>query len=444
MFFEQNTSLSSSSVWTVSQLNDEVSRSLQMNFPPLWVGGEVRGFTRAASGHWYFTLKDATGELSCAMFAGNNRRVGFIPKTGDHLEVHGQVSIYRARGSYQMVVDAVRQAGLGTLYERFLQLKEKLQKEGLFDLSRKKTIARINTKIAVVTSLQAAALRDVLTTLRRRAPYARLIVFETAVQGDEAPKEIISALKQADQSDVDVILLVRGGGSLQDLWSFNDEAVARSVAALSKPVIVGVGHESDVTIVDWVADLRAATPTAAAEHATESVDVLLKELAQTHETMRYVWSRYWTENTQKVDSLMREIPDPAKSLRQANERLTLLSQSLSSLMRSQWFVKSETVRHLSASLINPASLFLREKERHDRISKELVSLIHDKLNQNERARQSLMDLITEISPQAILKKGYSYVTASDGTFVKSAESAVKSDNLQIHWHDGQLEVHVKK
>ena len=160
--------------------------------------------------------------------------------------------------------------------------------------------------------------------------------------------------------------------------------------------------------------------------------------------MRYVWSRYWTENTQKVDSLMREIPDPAKSLRQANERLTLLSQSLSSLMRSQWFVKSETVRHLSASLINPASLFLREKERHDRISKELVSLIHDKLNQNERARQSLMDLITEISPQAILKKGYSYVTASDGTFVKSAESAVKSDNLQIHWHDGQLEVHVKK
>ena len=196
--------------------------------------------------------------------------------------------------------------------------------------------------------------------------------------------------------------------------------------------------------MDWVADLRAATPTAAAEHATESVDVLLKELAQTHETMRYVWSRYWTENTQKVDSLMREIPDPAKSLRQANERLTLLSQSLSSLMRSQWFVKSETVRHLSASLINPASLFLREKERHDRISKELVSLIHDKLNQNERARQSLMDLITEISPQAILKKGYSYVTASDGTFVKSAESAVKSDNLQIHWHDGQLEVHVKK
>lgn len=178
MYFQQENSFRSETVWTVSELNDCVSQCLQVNFPPLWVSGEVRGFTRAASGHWYFTLKDETGELSCAMFAGNNRRMNFVPKTGDHLEVHGQVCVYRARGSYQMVVDSVRRAGLGQLYERFLRLKEKLQAEGLFDAARKKTLKRIYTKIGVVTSLQAAALRDVLTTLRRRAPYAKVTLLK--------------------------------------------------------------------------------------------------------------------------------------------------------------------------------------------------------------------------------------------------------------------------
>ena len=445
MFFEQDLQPARSPVWSVSELNDRVSQCLQMNFPPLWVAGEVRGFTRAASGHWYFTLKDASAELSCAMFAGSNRRVDFLPKTGDHLEVHGQVSVYRARGSYQMVVDAVRQAGVGTLYERFLQLKDKLQKEGLFDLSRKKTIPRINTKIAVVTSLQAAALRDVLTTLRRRAPYARVTVFETAVQGDEAPGEIISALKRADQSsDVEVILLVRGGGSLQDLWSFNDERVARTVAALTKPVIVGVGHESDVTIVDWVADLRAATPTAAAEHATESVEVLLKELSQSGEALAYAWNRYWTESAQKVDFLMREIPDPHKNLKQSQERLLHMNQLLESLMHSHWQMKKESVRLLSESLIKPSARLALEQEKCDRLAEECSLLIKDRLSKSRRESEALTTLLTELSPQAILNKGYSYVTDARGSFIKSAQAAKPGETLNIHWHDGSATVGVQK
>ena len=430
-------------VWTVSELNDRVSQTLFTHFPPLWVAGEVRGFTRAASGHWYFTLKDATGELACAMFAGHNRKVGFLPKTGDHLEVHGQVSIYRARGSYQMVVDSVRQAGLGQLYEQFLKLKEKLQAEGLFDSSRKKPLKRIYTKIAVVTSLQAAALRDVLTTLGRRAPYAKVTVFETAVQGEEAPEEIIRALQKAEGStDVEVILLVRGGGSLQDLWAFNDERVARAVAALTKPVIVGVGHESDVTIVDWVADLRAATPTAAAEHATESVDVLRSEVLQAQDNVRFVFNRYWSELSQRIDSFMREIPDPRQTVKQAQERLQDTDQQLRSLIKLSWQMRSQRLQHCSEALVHPAMRLEAEKTTFVRLNQELSHSFSSKWRNCQRDCVSLTELLTELSPQAILRKGYSYVTDSEGRFIKSNSAVHVGENLTVHWQDGQSRVSV--
>ena len=434
MFFEQDFNPSQTAVLSVSELNDRVSQCLQVNFPPLWVAGEVRGFTRAASGHWYFTLKDAGGELSCAMFAGSNRRVGFVPKTGDHLEVHGQVSIYRARGSYQMVVDGMRQAGLGALYEQFLRLKEKLQNEGLFDSSRKKPLDRIYTNIAVVTSLQAAALRDVLTTLKRRAPYAKVCVYEASVQGEEAPSEIISALLRADESkETQVIMLVRGGGSLQDLWAFNDEKI-----------VVGVGHESDVTIADWVADFRAATPTAAAEHVTENVQVLSQELMQAQGEMRFAWNRLWMEYSQRVDSLVREMPDPVQNLKQSAERLELFRRALETQMRAQWELKAQAVKHLQSSLIRPTAKLAAECDRLNRLQAELSLLMRQNLSRCEEQRQSLMDLITELSPEAILKKGYSYVTASDGTFVKSTRDIKQGDVLAIHWHDGQAQVAVQK
>lgn len=443
MFLEQSAPLSSPFVWTVSQLNDEVSRCLQANFPPLWVGGEVRDFTRAASGHWYFTLKDVTGELSCAMFAGSNRRVGFIPKTGDHLEVHGQVSVYRARGSYQMVVDSVRQAGLGELYERFLRLKQKLQAEGLFSPARKKSLRRVYTKIAVVTSLQAAALRDVLTTLRRRAPYAKVKVFETAVQGAEAPEEIIRALRKADTSEaVEVILLVRGGGSIQDLWSFNDERVARTIANLSKPVIVGVGHESDVTIADWAADLRAATPTAAAEHVTESSEVLLREISQMYGNLQSAWEHYWTESSQRMDLLLREIPDPVKSLQHARECLTQNERLLTLLMSAQWKRQSENLNYLRESLVHPSHRLAFEKERHERLSHDLTRYVSEKIATAQRQCIAMTDLLTETSPQAIMKKGYSFITAKDGRYIKSAATLKQEKELTIHWHDGRADVRV--
>ena len=443
MYFQQENSFRSETVWTVSELNDCVSQCLQVNFPPLWVSGEVRGFTRAASGHWYFTLKDETGELSCAMFAGNNRRMNFVPKTGDHLEVHGQVSVYRTRGSYQMVVDSVRRAGLGQLYERFLRLKEKLQAEGLFDAARKKTLKRIYTKIGVVTSLQAAALRDVLTTLRRRAPYAKVTLFETAVQGEEAPGEIIRALKKAEASaEVEVILLVRGGGSLQDLWAFNDETLAHVLANLSKPVIVGVGHESDVTIADWVADLRAATPTAAAEHVTESAQVLLREIQEMQQALTFAFNRACNERAQLIDSLFREMPDPIKELSQAQSLLSQNNRLLTALMQSQWQMKSESVRSLNRSLVHPKSRLSDEKEKCLRLTEQLEPLILQRLQMLEHNRVALSDLMTELSPQAILKKGYSYVTDREGHCIKSSQNLPLGEALAVHWHDGEAKVRV--
>ena len=443
MYFQQEDPFRSETVWTVSELNDCVSQCLQINFPPLWVSGEVRGFTRAASGHWYFTLKDETGELSCAMFAGNNRRMNFVPKTGDHLEVHGQVSVYRARGSYQMVVDSVRRAGLGDLYERFLRLKEKLQAEGLFDSGRKKTLKRIYTKIGVVTSLQAAALRDVLTTLHRRAPYAKVTLFETAVQGEEAPGEIIRALKKADAStETEVILLVRGGGSLQDLWAFNDETLAHVLANLSKPVIVGVGHESDVTIADWVADLRAATPTAAAEHVTESAQVLLREIQEMQQALTFAFNRACNERAQLIDSLFREMPDPIKELSQAQSLLSQNNRLLTALMQSQWQMKSESVRSLNRSLVHPKSRLSDEKEKCLRLTEQLEPLILQRLQMLEHNRVALSDLMTELSPQAILKKGYSYVTDREGHCIKSSQNLPLGEALAVHWHDGEAKVRV--
>lgn len=443
MYFHQENPFHSETVWTVSELNDSVSQCLEINFPPLWVSGEVRGFTRAASGHWYFTLKDETGELSCAMFAGSNRRMNFQPKTGDHLEVHGQVSVYRARGSYQMVVDTVRRAGMGELYERFLRLKEKLQAEGLFDTDRKKTLKRIYTKIGVVTSLQAAALRDVLTTLRRRAPYAKISIFETAVQGEEAPGEIIRALKKADQSaETEVILLVRGGGSLQDLWAFNDEALAHVLANLSKPVVVGVGHESDVTIADWVADLRAATPTAAAEHVTESAQVLLREIKEIQQSLSFAFNHTWTERAQLIDSLFREMPDPVKELSQAQTLLNQNNHLLAALMQTQWKVKSENVRSLRSSLVHPSSRVFAEKEKCLRLAEQLEPMLLQRLQMLEHNRSALTELMTELSPEAILKKGYSYVTDREGQFIKSSQNLPQGESLDIHWHDGEAKVRV--
>ncbi|CCN05305.1 exodeoxyribonuclease large subunit [Bordetella bronchiseptica Bbr77] len=245
-------------ILTVAQLNQAVGQLLERSIPSLWVRGEISNFTQAASGHWYFTLKDSRAAVRTVMFRSRAAQVGFVPRPGDQVEVRARVSLYEPRGDYQLQADGMRRAGVGNLYEAFLRLKAQLQDEGLFDPQRKRQPARLPRAIGVVTSLHAAALRDVLSALARRAPQVPVIIYPAPVQGADAAARLAARVAQANQrAEVDTLLLVRGGGSIEDLWSFNDEALAREVAASDIPVISGVGHETDFTIVDFVADLRA-------------------------------------------------------------------------------------------------------------------------------------------------------------------------------------------
>ena len=255
-------------VLTVTALNAQVARLLERTFPLTWIGGEISNFTKASSGHWYFTLKDDAAQVRAVMFRGRAQFAGFIPREGDKVEVRALVTLYGARGDYQINVEAIRRAGVGALYEAFLRLKDKLTAQGLFDQDRKRAMPMFTRSVGIVTSPQAAALRDVLTALQRRAPHLRIVLYPAPVQGQGAALKIADAIAVAShRAEVDVLLVVRGGGSIEDLWSFNEEVVARAIAGCSVPVISGVGHETDFTIADFAADMRAATPTAAAELA---------------------------------------------------------------------------------------------------------------------------------------------------------------------------------
>jgi exodeoxyribonuclease VII large subunit len=265
-------------ILSVGDLNRAIAQSLEDRFDTIWVSGEISNFKAYDSGHWYFSLKDEEGQIRCVMFRGRNGQVGFMPQSGDLVEVSASLGMYVPRGDVQLTIQTLRRAGMGGLYEAFLKLKAKLAKEGLFDEDRKREIPSHPRSIGIITSPQAAALKDVLSTLARRAPHIPIVIYPTLVQGSDAPAGIISALKNAEKENaVDVILLVRGGGSIEDLWAFNDEQLAYAIAHSAIPVVSGVGHETDFTIADFVADLRAPTPTGAAELAAPRRDQMLQE-----------------------------------------------------------------------------------------------------------------------------------------------------------------------
>lgn len=266
-------------ILSVGDLNRAIASSLEERFDTVWVSGEISNFKAYDSGHWYFSLKDEEGQIRCVMFRGRNGQVGFMPQSGDLVEVSAQLGMYVPRGDIQLTIQTLKRAGMGGLYEAFLKLKAKLAKEGLFDAEAKREIPTHPRSIGIITSPQAAALKDVLSTLARRAPHIPIVIYPTLVQGPDAPAGIISAIKVAEKENaVDVILLVRGGGSIEDLWAFNDEKLAYAIAQSPIPIVSGVGHETDVTIADFVADLRAPTPTGAAELAAPRRDQMLQEL----------------------------------------------------------------------------------------------------------------------------------------------------------------------
>ena len=326
-------------ILTVGDLNRAIAASLEERFDTVWVSGEISNFKAYDSGHWYFSLKDEEGQIKCVMFRGRNGQVDFMPQSGDLVEVSANLGMYVPRGDIQLTIQTLRRAGMGGLYEAFLKLKAKLAKEGLFDADRKKDIPSHPRSIGIITSPQAAALKDVLSTLARRAPHIPIVIYPTLVQGPDAPAGIIAALKAAEKENVvDVILLVRGGGSIEDLWAFNDEQLAYAMAQSPIPIVSGVGHETDVTIADFVADLRAPTPTGAAELAAPRKDQMLQELEAIKQAMLQRVRQRVEREAQTLDQLALRLSHALPNPERMREQIT----SWQLRLNQAWVVRVET------------------------------------------------------------------------------------------------------
>ncbi len=428
-------------VLTVSALNQAVARLLERSFPLAWVSGEISNFTRAASGHWYFTLKDDSAQVKSVMFRGRAQYAGFMPREGDKVEVRALVTLYAARGDYQLNVEAIRRAGVGNLYEAFLQLKEKLAAEGLFDIDRKRPLPQFALSIGIVTSPQAAALRDILTTLRRRAPHVNVILYPTPVQGEGAAQKIAQAIATASMRDeCDVLLVCRGGGSIEDLWSFNHESVARAIAACTMPVISGVGHETDFTIADFAADLRAATPTAAAEVATAARNDWLATLEMHADDLTRALRRHLSDTAQTLDWLSRRLVSPSRHI--SHERLKVrglhvrLAHATTTPLTQARFALMHLGARLSGELPDTAArrVLLADSMRRLGASME---------NGNARRRQSLASLKSQLemlNPQRTLERGYTIVTDAKGKIVRAPADLHARQIVTMRLAKGSAEV----
>ncbi|MGC9162644.1 MAG: exodeoxyribonuclease VII large subunit [Thiomonas sp.] len=395
-------------VWSVSALIQAFSDALNARFNSVTVRGEVSGLVRAGSGHQYFNLKDGTAQLRCVLFRQRAATSALALRDGLSVRLRATVAIYEPRGDLQLIVESVQADGEGALLEAFLRLKQKLQAEGLFDAQRKRALPAMPGAVGVITSLQAAALHDVLTALRRRSPHVRVVVYPASVQGAQAPGELLAALQRAQaRREVDLILLVRGGGSLDDLWAFNDETLVRAIAACSLPVVCGVGHETDFTLADFAADLRAPTPTAAAELGVPSQQALISALDRQAQRLHSAMHRYLQREQQRCDRLALRWPQRAALLAAPLRRLAQwqwrLRQALIDLPNQQ----AQRLQGLQSRLEHALQRRLpQERERLDRAARALplarAQLLRNARQRLDHAAQQLMLL----SPRATLARGY--------------------------------------
>jgi len=430
-------------VLTVAQLNRQVGKLLESHINQVWVRGEISNFTQAASGHWYFTLKDESAAVRAVMFRGRAQAVGFVPRPGERFELRATVTLYQPRGDYQLQVDAMRRAGQGDLHEAFLALKARLEKEGLFAAERKRPIAHMPKAVGVVTSLAAAALRDVLTTMARRAPHVKVVIYPAPVQGADAAVKLCQALAMATmRKEVDTVLLVRGGGSLEDLWSFNDEALARVIAASPVPVISGVGHESDFTIADFVADLRAPTPTAAAELSClaqqaclERVDAALRALA--------LQQRRWFERAAlRLDRAVGMLVSPQERLDRQQERLHTLKQRLARAATGRHSVHAARLALVQAKLAHRRPDVAPMRRELQTQLNRLVACGPKGLATRRSQLASLQQTLEALNPKKILSRGYALVRDESGMLVKNGLDLNKGDRLVLELAQGGAQVQV--
>ncbi len=405
-------------VISVGELNRLAKELLEGNLPLMWVVGEISNFMRAASGHCYFSLKDAQAQVRCVMFRHKIQWQDWRPENGMQVEVRACPSFYEARGEFQLNVEIMRRSGLGALFEAFEKLKAKLQAEGLFDPARKRPIPRFPRAIGIVTSLRAAALRDVLTTLRRRMAAVPVIIYPAAVQGEDAPLQLAAALAAAQaHAQCDVLIVCRGGGSIEDLWAFNVEAVARAIHACTLPVVSGVGHETDFTIADFVADARAPTPTAAAQMTSPNRDDLRQALGHFSQRLRRVTERALERRMQQLDVLARRLMHPGERIANQLNHLGHLATRLSSAWARDaesgtWQLR-EMYRQWRVLRPDFDALVIEQQT----LAQRLVHGVAHRIDAMRTDLKSLSGQLAQLNPQAVLERGYAIVETDRGAMV---------------------------
>ena len=387
-------------VFSVKEINRLVRELLEQSFPSFWISGEISNFISASSGHWYFSLKDDEAQVRCTMFKNKNMAADWVPKNGEKIEAKCFIGLYEARGEYQLNIEVIRHAGAGLLSEAFNQLKEKLLKEGLFEPTRKKPIPQFPQSIGIITSPTGAAIEDILITLKRRSPHIPIFIYPSLVQGKEAPSAIVKAIETANtRMECDVLILARGGGSIEDLWAFNEEIVARAIIASKIPTITGVGHETDTTIADFVSDLRAPTPTGAAELVTSHTIELIKTMQAYKNQLNKMMASVIRELIQKVDYLEKRLISPRQQIQRQKEQIHQYIQRINQSMKNAMIQYRLNI---------------------------------DKLKLN----------LDHLSPHAVLSRGYSIITNVDGQIVNNINQLKLDDKIHIQLNHGQADANI--
>ncbi|AXF78678.1 exodeoxyribonuclease VII large subunit [Erwinia tracheiphila] len=434
----------STPIFTVSRLNSTVRKLLEMEMGQIWLSAEISNFSQPSSSHWYFTLKDDSAQVRCAMFRNTNRHVTFRPQNGQQVLVRATITLYEPRGDYQLIAESMQPAGEGALRQQFEQLKHRLQAEGLFEQARKQALPQPARQVGVITSATGAALHDVLRVLQRRDPSLPVVIYPTLVQGAEAPDAIANAIDVANRrNECDVLIVGRGGGSLEDLWCFNDERVARSIYASRIPIISAVGHETDVTISDFVADLRAPTPSAAAELVSRNQVELLRQLQSQQTRLEMAADYYLAEQNRTFTRLHHRLQQQHPQLRLVRQQTAMikLQRRLADVMLLQLRQAVRRQESIGQRLLGlqPQRKIHRAQQHLQQILYRLQQSLQQHINHDKQRFSALVASLEGVSPLATLARGFSVTTAPDGKVLKNIRQIQPGDKLKTRLDDGWVE-----
>ncbi|OEE59869.1 exodeoxyribonuclease VII large subunit [Enterovibrio norvegicus FF-33] len=431
-------------IFTVSRLNAEVRLLLENEMGIVWLVGEVSNLTVPVSGHWYFTLKDSRAQVKCAMFKGNNRRVTFKPANGNQVLVRARLSLYEPRGDYQIIVESMQPEGDGMLQQQFEKLKMQLAAEGLFAASTKKTLPEQPRRVGIITSKTGAALHDILHVLKRRDPSLPVVIYPTQVQGKDAAIQIAQAIGRANSRDeCDVLIVGRGGGSLEDLWCFNEEIVARTIAASSIPIVSAVGHEVDVTIADFVADMRAPTPSAAAELVSRDTSVRAQQFSQRSDRLAHVFSRHLSRSQERLTRLQHRLAmqHPQARLQQQAQQFDELERRLYQSMRTKLQTDAQRLDRASQRLerFSPANQLPGLSTQLGYTQQRLTDAMHRQLRQHQHELALKMETLDAVSPLATLARGYSITRGKNNKVIRSDSDVKSGDQITTVLSSGEIQ-----